>query len=217
MIDVVGAGLRRSSRGLTGVERLEMAREDAGAEAIDYDEVDVYDARGMVQRGAVEHFHVIKEGRVTRNISICAVVLVSLLCVSETQAQGLFDKLLDRAGDSAKRKAENRVNQRVDQSIDKAINKTEDTVKCVATDQECLNRAKNDGKQIEVVDVSDAPDTMKCVATDMDCLKQAKHLRKKVEIVDEADVSADTLRCKVTDAQCLQRAKAEGKKVEITD
>jgi len=116
---------------------------------------------------------------------------------------------------SAERKARDRVNQRVDQTIDGAMNKTEETVKCVATDQECLNKAKNEGKPVTVVNTASASDSMKCLATDVNCLKQAKAQGKKVEIVDEAQL--DTLRCAVTDADCLGRAKSMGKKVEIID
>ena len=84
-------------------------------------------------------------------ILACIVVLM-LFTVAEAQAQGYLDGLMNRATESAQRKAQDRVNQNIDQSIDKAIRKTEDTVKCVATDQECLRRAKEEGKQVEMVD-----------------------------------------------------------------
>ena len=58
---------------------------------------------------------------------------------------GLFDRILDRAIDSAERKTQNRINQRIDQTIDKGLNKTEETMHCVATDQECFKRAKGKG------------------------------------------------------------------------
>jgi hypothetical protein len=152
----------------------------------------------------------------------CAALLVSAIVVSvwnvpEIQAQGWLDRFMDRAADSAQRKAEDRVNRRVDQSIDGAIDKTEQTVKCVATDQECLKRANSEGKNVVLTDSTGAADTMRCTASDTDCLKTAKQLRKKVEIVDEAELAGYTLRCAATDAACLNRAKAEGKKVEITD
>ena len=126
---------------------------------------------------------------------------------------GLFDKMLDRAIDSAERKTQNRINQRIDQTIDKGLNKTEETMHCVATDQECFKRAKEEGKQVSVISAPSSSDSVKCVVTDTSCLKQAKTQGKKVEIVDDADL--DTLRCSVSDGDCLKRAKSLGEKVEI--
>src|SRR5213594_1850997 len=109
----------------------------------------------------------------TTRVIVCVVALI-LLSVAEVQAQGVFDGMMDRATESAKRKAKDRMNQRIDQSIDGAINKTEDTVKCVATDRECLRRAKEQGKQVETVGAPAAKDTMKCMVSDTGCMKQAK-------------------------------------------
>jgi len=114
----------------------------------------------------------------------CVVVLM-LFNVAEVQAQGYIDGLMGRATESAKRKVQDRVNQNIEQSIDKAIKKTEDTVKCVATDRECLKRANEEGRQVEMVEKSAANDTMKCLVTDTGCMKQAKAQRKRVEIVEE--------------------------------
>ena len=80
------------------------------------------------------------------------IIAVMLLSSVEVQAQGYLDGLMDRATESAKRKAQERVNQNIEQSIDKAIKKTEETVKCVATDRECLRRAKEEGKQVEMAE-----------------------------------------------------------------
>src|SRR5262249_49920863 len=82
-----------------------------------------------------------EEGHDMTRFIVCIVTL-ALVNVVEVQAQGYLDGLMNRATESAKRKAQDRVNQNIDQSIDKAIKKTEDTVKCVATDQECLRHAK---------------------------------------------------------------------------
>jgi hypothetical protein len=97
---------------------------------------------------------------------IGCIVALTLLNVAEVQAQGYLDGLMNRATESAKRKAQDRVNQNIDQSIDKAIKKTEDTVKCVATDQACLKRAKEEGRQVEMVEKPATNDTMKCLLTD---------------------------------------------------
>ena len=146
---------------------------------------------------------------------IGCIIALMLISTVEVQAQGYLDGLMGRATESAKRKSQDRVNQNIDQSIDKIIKKTEDTVKCLATDRECLRRAKEEGKQVEMVAAPTANDTMKCLVTDTGCMKQAKAQRKKVELVEESEL--DTLRCSVTDAECLKRAKAMGKKVDIID
>jgi hypothetical protein len=146
---------------------------------------------------------------------IGCIVALMLFNVADVQAQGYIDGLMNRATESAKRKAQDRVNQNIDQSIDKAIRKTEDTVKCVATDRECLRQAKEEGRQVEMVEKPATNDTMKCLITDTGCMKQAKAQRKKVEIVEEHQL--DTLRCSTTDTDCLARAKAKGKKVDIID
>jgi hypothetical protein len=117
---------------------------------------------------------------------IGCIIALMLLSLAEVQAQGYLDGLMGRATESAKRKAQDRVNQNIDQSIDKAIKKTEDTVKCVASDRECLRRAEEEGKQVEMAEAPTANDTMKCLVTDAGCMKQAKAQRKKVE-AEECD------------------------------
>lgn len=82
----------------------------------------------------------------------CLIVVLSLVAAEVKAADGFFDGLMDRAAESAKRKAQDRVNQRMDQTIDKAINKSEEAVKCLATDQECLKRAKEEGKSVVLVE-----------------------------------------------------------------
>lgn len=56
-------------------------------------------------------------------------------------------------------------------------------MKCVATDTNCLKRAKQVGKKVEIVDEAEL-DLLRCASTDTDCLKRAKALGKKVEITD---------------------------------
>ena len=136
--------------------------------------------------------------------------MVLLLMGTAAEAQGIFDGLMDRAKDSAERKARDRVNQRIDQTIDKGMNQTEEEVQCVATDQDCLKRAKEQGKQVSFVNTPAASDSVKCVVTDTGCLRQAKTQGKKVEIIDEAEL--DTLSCSVSDGDCLKRAKSLGRR-----
>src|SRR5678809_570422 len=101
---------------------------------------------------------------------IGCILAVMLFHAADIQAQGYLDGLMNRATESAKRKAQDRVNQNIDQSIDKAIKKTEDTVKCVATDQACLRKAKEEGREVEMVENPAAADTMKCLMTDTGCM-----------------------------------------------
>ena len=111
--------------------------------------------------------------------SAVGLLVVLTITPGTAQADGLFDKMLDRTVESAERKARDRANQRIDQSIDKVINKTEETVQCVATDQECLKRAKDAGKQVSIANQPTLSDSAKCVVTDTACLKQAKAQGKR--------------------------------------
>ena len=74
-------------------------------------------------------------------------VLVLLLMGTAAEAQGILDGKMDRTKDSAERKARDRVNQYIDQMVDKGVHKTEGAVQCVATDQECLKSAKEQGSR----------------------------------------------------------------------
>jgi len=150
-----------------------------------------------------------------KRVGTGCVAALLLFIGTPLHAQGIFEGMFDKAKRSAEQKTRDRLNQRMDQTIDQGMNKTEETVQCVATDKECLTRAKEQGKTVSILNAPMASDSVKCVATDTGCLKQAKAQGKKVEIVDEADL--DTLRCAATDADCLKRAKSTGKKVEIID
>jgi hypothetical protein len=141
-------------------------------------------------------------------VSTSIVLGFVLVGFSAAQAEGLFDRMVDRASQSA----ESAISQQTDRTINKSINKLEE---CLSTDRECIKRAKNQGKEVTIANAPAAPDSVKCMATDPACLKQAKAQGKKVEIVDEEEL--DVLRCSVSDAACLKRAKSMGKKVEIVD
>ena len=131
-----------------------------------------------------------------------------LFVFSSAQAEGLFDRMVDRAS----RSAERAISQQTDRTNNKSINKLDE---CLSTDRECIKRAKDQGKEVTITNASPAADSVQCMATDAACLKQAKVHGKKVEIVDEEDL--DILRCSVSDTVCLKRAKSMGKKVEIVD
>ena len=115
---------------------------------------------------------------------------------SSAQAEGLFDRMVDRASQSAERA----ISQQTDRTINKSINKLDE---CLSTDRECIKRAKDQGKEVTITNAPPAADSVKCMATDAACLKQAKVHGKKVEIVDEEDL--DILRCSVSDTVCQKR------------
>lgn len=146
-----------------------------------------------------------------KRLAFWSVFLVGLsFGISFAQAQGFLDRIMERATLSA----EQALSRQADKTINQTLNKLDE---CLTTDKECIKRAKDQGKEVTIINTntSQASDSMKCMATDPACLKQAKAQGKKVEIVDEADL--DMLRCSVSDADCLKRAKSLGKKVEIID
>jgi hypothetical protein len=142
-------------------------------------------------------------------------IIALLLPATAVEAKGIFDGLVDRSKESAERKIPGRMNQIIDQTIDEGMNKTEEAAQRVATDQESLKRATEQGKRVSVVNTPAAFDSVKCVVTDTGCLRQAKTRGKKVEVVGGAELH--TVRCSVSDGNCLKRAKSIGNKVEIVD
>ena len=58
-----------------------------------------------------------------------------------------------------------------------------DTVKCVLTDPDCLKRAKQARKKVEIADEEEL-DTIRCAMTDTECLNRAKDAGKKVDVTD---------------------------------
>jgi OmpA-OmpF porin, OOP family len=73
-------------------------------------------------------------------------IALSVVAAQPTNAQGLGGRL--------KAKIKQRVDQRTDQAMDRAIDKGEGAIKCVATDQECIRKAKAEGKGVVVTDPS---------------------------------------------------------------
>lgn len=88
--------------------------------------------------------------------------LLGMLVSVSSGRNGFFDGLIDRATEGAKRKAPDHVNQQMHQTIDKAINKSEGAVKSLATDEECLKRAKDEGKTVVLVETLVGSDAVKC-------------------------------------------------------
>ena len=87
----------------------------------------------------------------SKGITTLCMTIVLVFTGTTLHAQGIFEGMFDKAKKSAEQKTRDRLNQRVDQTIDKGMNKTEEAVQCVATDQECLKRAKEEGKTVSVV------------------------------------------------------------------
>jgi outer membrane protein OmpA-like peptidoglycan-associated protein len=59
-------------------------------------------------------------------------------------------------GKKLKQKVEQKVEQRVDRKTDKAVDQALDKVECAATDTECVEKAKAEGKEVKTVDAPSA-------------------------------------------------------------
>ena len=59
-------------------------------------------------------------------------------------------------GKKLKQKVEQKVEQRVDRKTDKAVDQALDKVECAATDTECVEKAKAEGKEVKTVDGASA-------------------------------------------------------------
>jgi hypothetical protein len=58
--------------------------------------------------------------------------------------------------DKVTRTVQDRIDQRVDEAVGKTLDKTEESIKCVATDsKECLRKAKTQGKKVDITDGED--------------------------------------------------------------
>jgi OmpA-OmpF porin, OOP family len=73
-------------------------------------------------------------------------------------------------GKKLKQKVEQKVEQRVDRKTDKAIDDSLDKVECVATDTQCVEKAKAAGKQVKTVDAPTAA-TAEATASPQSTLK----------------------------------------------
>jgi outer membrane protein OmpA-like peptidoglycan-associated protein len=93
---------------------------------------------------------------ITRVVSALAVLAAALVTASPAEAQGFGDRLKKRAEEAAKRKIEQRVDKRAGEATDKALDGAEGAVKCAATDQACIDKAKQEGKQVVTDDSSGA-------------------------------------------------------------
>jgi outer membrane protein OmpA-like peptidoglycan-associated protein len=79
---------------------------------------------------------------------LAPVFLLLALSGAQMPAQAQFGDF----GKKLKQKVEQKVEQRVDRKTDKAVDEALDKVECAATDAECFEKAKAEGKEVETVD-----------------------------------------------------------------
>lgn len=94
---------------------------------------------------------------VRRPLAALALLAVTLLPAG-LGAQSFGDRLKKRAKEAAERTVERRVDQKSTEATDAALDKTENAVKCAATDKKCIEKAKKDGKKVVTTDAPAAGD-----------------------------------------------------------
>src|SRR5688572_14234857 len=82
-------------------------------------------------------------------------LLLFTLVGAQMPAQAQFGDF----GKKLKQKVEQKVEQRVDRKTDKAVDTALDKVECAATDTECVEKAKAEGKEVTTVDAPAAQST----------------------------------------------------------
>lgn len=83
--------------------------------------------------------------RIVLPLTMAAALLVA---AAPAGAQGFGSRLKKRAEEAAKRTIENRVDEKSAEATDAALDKTENSVKCAASDKACIDKAKKEGKQV---------------------------------------------------------------------
>jgi len=84
-------------------------------------------------------------------VSIPVVLLVLFAPVVSGQSW------LDKVKKKVEQKSAQRADQKTDEAIDKGLDSAEDAMKCVASDQACLDKAKKKGKKVVLVDEQGTP------------------------------------------------------------
>ncbi len=84
-------------------------------------------------------------------VSIPVVLLV--LCAPVVSGQSWLDKVKKKV----EQKSAQRADQKTDEAIDKGLDSAENAMKCVASDQACLDKAKKKGKKVVLVDEQGNP------------------------------------------------------------
>jgi OmpA-OmpF porin, OOP family len=95
--------------------------------------------------------------RFVHSLSVTLVLAVAL--APAAHAQGFLKKLKDKASE----KVNERIDERTDEALDSLINGSETVIKCIVTDQSCIDKVHAAGKQVQYVDkdgnpVADQPD-----------------------------------------------------------
>ena len=91
---------------------------------------------------------------ITRKLFRFALVIAALAALpsfvpSTAQAQGWGDRLKKKAEEAAKRATERRVDEKATEATNAAMDKAERSVKCAASDNQCIDDAKKAGKTVE--------------------------------------------------------------------
>ncbi|HEU4564353.1 MAG TPA: OmpA family protein [Gemmatimonadaceae bacterium] len=86
--------------------------------------------------------------RVPRIVLPLTMAAALLAAAAPADAQGFGSRLKKRAEEAAKRTIENRVDEKSTEATDAALDKTENTVKCAASDKACIDKAKKEGKKV---------------------------------------------------------------------
>ncbi len=94
----------------------------------------------------------------SRFVLPAALALATVAVLPEpADAQSLRERLRQRAQEQVER----RIEQRVEEAVEKSMDRTEDAIRCVVTDVECIGRARDEGRTIVYTDgdgnVVDAP------------------------------------------------------------
>ena len=87
----------------------------------------------------------------SRLLSIPVVLLV--LCAPVVSGQSWLDKVKKKV----EQKAGQRADQKTDEAIDKGLDSAENAIKCVASDQACIDKAQKKGKKVVLVDEEGNP------------------------------------------------------------
>ncbi|MDQ3696725.1 MAG: OmpA family protein [Gemmatimonadota bacterium] len=87
-------------------------------------------------------------------LALLTAAAVAFVSAVPADAQGFGDRLKKKAEEAAKRKAEERVVKKAGDAADAALDKAENSVKCAATDQACIDKANQEGKTVVTDDGS---------------------------------------------------------------
>ncbi len=117
----------------------------------------------------------------SRLMLLAAVLIVGM--PSASTAQSLGERLKQRAAERAKQRGEDVLNRKTDEAVDKAIDGSVSVVRCVVTDTECINKARDEGRTVVRTDKAG-----KTIPADVAVEKNAA--KKAAEATGEADTES---------------------------